>query len=53
MLKKNDISNLTEVNNTTYAAAAYISELAGANYLPKKKKGALVKKTVRGEIEGT
>ena len=38
MLKKNGISNVTEVNNTTYAAAAYISELAGANYLPKKKK---------------
>ena len=38
MLKKIDIRNLTELNNTTYVAAAYVTEFVGANKLPKTKK---------------
>ena len=38
VLKKIDIRNLTELNNTMYAAAAYVTELVGANKLPKTKK---------------
>ena len=37
VLKKTDIQNVTELNNTMYAAAAYVSELAGVNKLPKTK----------------
>ena len=37
-LKKIDIQNVTELNNTMYAAAAYVSELVGVNKLPKTKK---------------
>ena len=39
MLKKTVIRNLIELNNTMHAAAAYVSELAGASKLPKTKKG--------------
>ena len=38
VLKKIDIRNLTELNNTMYAGAAYVTELVGANKLPKTKK---------------
>ena len=38
VLKKTDIWNLTELNNTMHAAAAYVAELVGANNLPKTKK---------------
>ena len=38
VLKKIDIRNLTELNNTVYAAAAYVSEFFGADKLPKGKK---------------
>ena len=38
VLKKIDIRNLTELNNTMHAAAAYVTELVGANNLPKTKK---------------
>ena len=38
VLKKIDIQNLTELSNTIYAAAAYVTELVGANKLPKTKK---------------
>ena len=38
VLKKINIRNLTELNNTMYAAAAYVSELVRANKLPKTKK---------------
>ena len=38
VLKKIDIRNLTELNNTMYAGAAYATELVGANKLPKTKK---------------
>ena len=38
VLKKIDIRNLTELNNIMYAAAAYITELVGANKLPRTKK---------------
>ena len=37
VLKKIDIRNLTKLNNTMYAAAAYVSELVGANKIPKTK----------------
>ena len=36
-LKKIDIPNLTELNSSLYVAAAYFSELVGANKLPKTK----------------
>ena len=36
-----------------YAAAAYVTELVGANKLPKTKKGTLVDERVRGEVERT
>ena len=38
VLKKIDIQNLTELNNTMYADTAYISELVGANKFSKKNK---------------
>ena len=42
MLKKiemlPDIRNLTELNNTMYAVAIYISKLVGVHKLPKTKK---------------
>ena len=38
VLKKIDIRNLTELNNNIHAAAAYVTELSGANKLPKTKK---------------
>ena len=37
-LKKINIRNLTELNNTMYTVAAYASELVAANKLPKIKK---------------
>ena len=43
-LKKIDIRNLTELNNTMYTVAAYVSELVGANKLPKIKKNFDVRK---------
>ena len=53
VLKKTDIRNLTELYNTMYGAAGYVSELVGANKLPKTKKGTLVEEMLRGEVEGT
>ena len=38
VLNKIDIRNLTELSNTIYAAAAYVTELVGTNNLPKTKK---------------
>ena len=38
VLKKIDIRNLTELNNTVYAVAAYVSELVGVNKPSKIKK---------------
>ena len=38
VLKKIDIRNLTELNITIYAAAAYVTELVRTNKLPKAKK---------------
>ena len=49
---KTDIRNLTELN-IMHAAAAYVSDLVGANKLPKTKKRALVEETVRGEVGET
>ena len=37
VLQKIDIRNLTELSNTKYAAAVYVSELVGADKLPKIK----------------
>ena len=37
VLNRIDIQNLTELNNIMYTAA-YVSELVGANNLPKTKK---------------
>ena len=51
--KKIDNRNLTELKNTMYAAAAYVTELVGANKLPKTKKGTLVDERVRGKVERT
>ena len=51
--KKIDNRNLTELKNTMYAAATYVTELVGANKLPKTKKGTLVDERVRGEVERT
>ena len=53
MHKKIDNRNLTELKNTMYAAAAYVTELVGANKLPKTKKGTLVDERVRGKVERT
>ena len=38
VLKKIDLRNLTGLNNTMYAATAYVSELVRADKLPKTKK---------------
>ena len=53
VLKKTDIRNLTELDNTMCAAAGYASRLVGTNKIPKTQKGALVEEMVRGEVEGT
>ena len=37
VLKKTDIRNLTELSNTKYAAAVDVSEMVGADKLPKTK----------------
>ena len=50
-LKKIDIRNLTELKNTTYAAAAYISELVGANKLQKTKKVYWWKRRLEGKLK--
>ena len=51
VLKKSDIRNLTELNNTTYAAAAYITELVRANKLPKTKKEPMRKRRLEGKLK--
>ena len=51
VLKKIDIRNLTELNNTMYAAAAYVTELVGANKLPKTKKEPLWKRRLEGKLK--
>ena len=53
VLKKTDIRNLIELDNTMCAAAGYASRLVGTNKIPKTQKGALVEEMVRGEVEGT
>ena len=49
-LKKIDIRNLTELNNTMHAAAAYVTELVGANKLPKTKKEPWWKRRLEGKL---
>ena len=51
MLKKIDIRNLTELNNTMYAAAAYVTELVEANKLPKTKKEPWWKRRLEGKLK--
>ena len=51
MLKKIVIRNLTELNNTMYAAAAYVTELVGANKLPKTKKEPWWKRRLEGKLK--
>ena len=51
VLKKIDIRNLTELNNTMYAAAAYVTELVGANKLPKTKKELWWKRRLEGKLK--
>ena len=51
VLKKLDIRYLTELNNTMYAAAAYASELVGANKLPKTKKEPRWKRRLEGKLK--
>ena len=51
MLKKIDIRNLTELNNIMYAAAAYITELVGANKLPRAKKEPWWKRRLEGKLK--
>ena len=51
VLKKIDIRNLTELNNTMYAAAAYVTELVGANKLPKTKKEPWWKRRLEGKLK--
>ena len=48
VLKKIDIRNVTEQNNTLYAAAAYVTELVKDNKRPKTKKEPLW----NGQLEG-
>ena len=52
MLKKIDVRNLTELNNIMYAAAAaYITELVGANKLPRAKKEPWWKRRLEGKLK--
>ena len=51
VLKKIDIRNLTELNNIMYAAAAYITELVGANKLPRAKKEPWWKRRLEGKLK--
>ena len=51
VLKKIDIRNLTELNNTMYAAAAYVTELVGANKLQKTKKEPWWKRKLEGKLK--
>ena len=50
-LFKSDIRNLTELNNITYAAVAYATELVRANKLPKTKKEPLRKRRLEGKLK--
>ena len=50
VLKKIDIRNLTELNNM-YAAAAYVTELVGANKLSKTKKEPWWKGQSEGKLK--
>ena len=51
VFKKIDIRNLTELNNTMHAAAAYVTELVGANKLPKTKKETWWKRRLEGKLK--
>ena len=52
VLKKIDIRNLTELSNTMYAAAAaYVSELVGANKIPKTKMEAWWMRRLQGSLK--
>ena len=51
VFKKIDIRNLTELNITRYAAAAYVSELVGAYKLPNTKKERWWKRQLEGKLK--
>ena len=51
VLKKIDIQNLTELNNTIYTAAAYFTELVGGNKLTKTKKEPWWKRWLEGKLK--
>ena len=51
VLKKIDIRNLAELNNAMYVAAAYVSELVGANKLPETKKEPWWKRRLKGKLK--
>ena len=51
VLKKIDIRNLTELNNTMYAAAAYVTELVGVNKLPNTKKEPWWQRQLEGKLK--
>ena len=51
VLKKTDIRNLTELHNTMHTAAAYVTELVGANKLPKTKKEPWWKRWLEGKLK--
>ena len=47
----NCIRGITELNNTMYTAAAYVSQLVGANKLPKIKKEPWWKRRLEGKLK--
>ena len=51
MLIKIDICNLTELSNNMYAVAAYVSELAGADKLPKTEKEPWWKRRLERKVK--
>ena len=51
VLKKIDIRNLTELNNTMYTAAAYVTEMVGASKLPNTKKEPWWKRRLEGKLK--
>ena len=50
MLKKINIQKFTELNNTFYAALAYVYELIGTNKLPKTKREPCWRIWLKGKL---
>ena len=51
VIKKTDIRDLTELKNTMYTAAVYVSEWDGANKLLKTKKESWWKRRLEGKLK--